>query len=227
MAEQKNTPPADKSRPQKIVVFQQDGRGEAKVAGVRLFGGAAFEIEVVSVPGGLPPLLDDTSAYLPEEVAADLVLDFLKHPDLSQDLAAMCERRGIPVIASGRKIAGGWAASPHTCCGLVRQDGLGAYARMFGRPELKVVLENGRVAAVEVIRGAPCGSTWDAAEEIIGLPAREAAVRYGLETQYCCTADPAAWDPLFEKSPVHFAADVHRAALEKALKAWEESSAEK
>jgi hypothetical protein len=45
-----------------------------------------------------------------------------------------------------------------------------------------------------------------------------ADVRIGLEVQYFCSADPAGWDPIYGKSPVHFAGDVHRAALAKAIK---------
>ena len=51
-----------------------------------------------------------------------------------------------------------------------------------------------------------------------GMPVEEAVVRIGLETQYCCIADPAGWDPLWGKSPVHFAGDVHSAALKRALR---------
>jgi hypothetical protein len=44
-----------------------------------------------------------------------------------------------------------------------------------------------------------------------------AATRMGLEVQFFCSADPAGWDPLFGRSPVHFAGKVHRAAMEAAL----------
>jgi len=46
----------------------------------------------------------------------------------------------------------------------------------------------------------------------------EAPVRIGLETQFFCTANPAGWDPMYGKSPVHFAGELHKAALLKALK---------
>jgi thymidylate synthase len=49
------------------------------------------------------------------------------------------------------------------------------------------------------------------------LPVDEAAIRIGLETQYFCTANPAGWDPMYGKSPVHFAGDIHKAALRRAL----------
>lgn len=68
------------------------------------------------------------------------------------------------------------------------------------------------------MRGAPCGATWEAARKVIGMPAEDAIIRIGLETQYFCSADPAGWDPIWGKSPVHFAGDVHSAALRRALK---------
>jgi len=71
-----------------------------------------------------------------------------------------------------------------------------------------------------VIRGAPCGATWDAAERIIGLSVEDAVVRIGLETQFFCTANPAGWDPIYGKSPVHFAGEIHSAALKRALNSY-------
>ncbi len=62
-------------------------------------------------------------------------------------------------------------------------------------------VEAGKIADITVKRGAPCG----------------AIIRMGLETQFFCTADPAGWDPIYGKSPVHFAGDVHAAALKKAI----------
>jgi len=81
-----------------------------------------------------------------------------------------------------------------------------------------VRITGGRVVSVKVIRGAPCGATWDAAKQVEGLPVEDAAFRIGLETQYFCSADPSAWDPIHGKSPVHFAGDVHIAAFKKALR---------
>jgi len=50
------------------------------------------------------------------------------------------------------------------------------------------------------------------------MNADEAVVRIGLETQFFCVADPAGWDPIYGKSPVHFAGNIHSKALQKALK---------
>ena len=92
-----------KGRPQRIVVFQQKSSGERKVAGVREYGDGSFTLETVSIDGELPPVVDDTSEFLPEDIEADLVLDFLKHEDLSIDLAKLCALKKIPIIASGKK----------------------------------------------------------------------------------------------------------------------------
>ncbi len=81
-----------------------------------------------------------------------------------------------------------------------------------------VETKGGNITRVVVTRSAPCGATWDAAERIIGMPEQEAIIRIGLETQFFCKADPSDWDPIYGKSPVHFAGHMHEAALKKALK---------
>lgn len=56
----------------------------------------------------------------------------------------------------------------------------------------------------------------------MGLTVDEALVRIGLETQFFCTADPAGWDPMYGKSPVHFAGELHKSALARALQGNED-----
>lgn len=70
---------------------------------------------------------------------------------------------------------------------------------------------------MEVLRGAPCGATWDAAKKLAGVAAEDAARAIGLEVQYFCSANPAGWDPIHGKSPVHFAGRVHSKAMLDAL----------
>ncbi len=87
----------------KILVFQQNRKGESKIAGIRKYGGDGFRIEVISMDKALPPVIDDARHFLPEKIEADLVLDFLQHPDLSYDLAHLCSEKEIPLVASGKK----------------------------------------------------------------------------------------------------------------------------
>ncbi len=203
--------------PQRITVFQQNGSGESKIRGIRLHGGESFELRTVNIDSSLPPVIDDGRDYLPPDLETDLVLDYLKHPDLSHDLAEMCRRKGIPVVASGKKLRIKEAITPITCCGLPGLERLGPYGRLFGMPEFEIRCAGGLVESVRVLRGAPCGATWEAASSIIGVKAEEAARQMGLISQFHCTANPAGWDPITGKSPVHLAAEFHQAALVKAL----------
>lgn len=89
---------------QNLLVFQQNGSGEQKIAGIRKYGGDRFNLNIVSIDTPLPAVIEDDHGYLPSNIQADLVLDFLKHPDLSLDLAEICSRLNIPVVASGKKL---------------------------------------------------------------------------------------------------------------------------
>jgi hypothetical protein len=91
---------------QRILVFQQNGSGESKIKGIAERGQGRFHIERFNIDETLPPFIDDTGRYLPEVIEADIVLDYLKHPDLSHDLAALCRKHNVPVVASGKKIQG-------------------------------------------------------------------------------------------------------------------------
>jgi len=97
---------------QRIAVFQQNGSGEAKIAGIRRYGSQRIDLITIAIDQPLPPVLDDTAAILPPCIDADLVLDYLRHPDLSEDLAALCARQSIPMIAPGRNIR--YAVTPPT-----------------------------------------------------------------------------------------------------------------
>ena len=75
-----------------------------------------------------------------------------------------------------------------------------------------------RITGVDVIRGAPCGATWQAASQIIGTHVKEAGTVIGLFAQMHCSANPAGWDIYRGKSPVHLAGDIHRTAFTRAMK---------
>ena len=75
----------------------------------------------------------------------------------------------------------------------------------------------GKLVEIEVVRGAPCGATWEAARRLLGHSVEDAARKIGLDTQFYCSANPAGWDPIYGKSPVHFAGKIHSKELQKAI----------
>lgn len=99
---------------QRVTVFQQNGSGERKIAGVRRYGADIIALEVVSIDIILPAIIDVSDAYLPRQLDTGLVLDFLKHGDLSLDLAERCANQKIPIVSSGRKRPDTWSLTPPT-----------------------------------------------------------------------------------------------------------------
>ena len=96
----------------KIVVFEEQGSGEKKIQGITEHGAGLEISKRYTIDESLPEIVDDPERYIPEDFSADLVLDFLKHPDLSAHLSRVCRKKNIPVIASGKKLTG--AMTPFT-----------------------------------------------------------------------------------------------------------------
>ncbi|MGQ9499167.1 MAG: DUF166 family (seleno)protein DfsP [Dissulfurimicrobium sp.] len=203
--------------PFRIAVFEQHGSGQLKIDGIREFGRDIIIERVFDLPVNLPPVIDEPEEFVTGDFDGDLVLNFLQHPDLSEYLVRLCNKKGIPVVASGQHLQG--AITPFTCCGLGRLEAVGAYGEQFGVPEYDVEVRDGRIVGLKVRRGAPCGATWRVVPRIIGMTPEEALSAIGREVQYLCCANPSAFDPVSGKSPLHFAGDVHIAALKKGINA--------
>ena len=198
----------------KIVVFQQNGSAEKKTEGIKAYGRDIDIHEVYSIDVALPEIVDEPEQYINSDFSGDLVLNFLKHPDLSAYLVDLCEQKSIPVVTTGKP---GKGYTPFTCCGLGKAEKLGDYGNQFGFPEYKVETDDGIIRHIEVVRGAPCGATWAAIVDILGMNVDEAMVKLPLQVQQNCFADPSSFDPISGKSPVHYAGYVHFAALKKAV----------
>ena len=67
---------------QKIAVFQQNNTGEKKIQGIKKYGKDLFSIKIISIDSPLPSLIENARSYLPSVIQVDIVMDFLKHPDL-------------------------------------------------------------------------------------------------------------------------------------------------
>ncbi len=140
------------------------------------------------------PFVDDVSIEVPD---ADLYLSYLRSPDRALALV----RRGPPVIL-GVSFGPGFVrqakqfnpdvVAPETMCSLEPTswcEPINAFARAFGRPVFSVEISHGQIVRIEVLRGAPCGSTAPAALELIGAPlSPETLRRFGLRIEHHCRA---------------------------------------
>jgi len=203
------------SCPFRLVIFEEAGSGKYKVAGIEVYGRNITIERIYNIPPAMPEIIDEPEEFIPDDFEGDLILNFLRHPDLSEHLVKICKIKGMPVIASGQNIPG--AICPFTCCGLGRRKSLGAYGEQFGLPEYDVEVKDRRITELHVRRGASCGATWQVIPRMLGVPVDEALSTIGREIQYLCKADPSAFDPVSGKSPLHFAGKVHMAALKRAL----------
>lgn len=200
----------------RILVFEENGSGRNKVAGIKRFGNPNDVVIIIDIEDHLPEFVDEPEEYIDKTSVqdADLVLNYLMHPDLSHYLIELCTRMRIPVVSSGKHSKNGY--TPFTCCGLGRHERLGSYGESFGFPEYRVKLKNGIIQDIQVTRGAPCGASWEVLQKVTGTSVAEALVLLPRLIQYHCTANPSRFDPVTEQSPVHYAGYVHRAALKKA-----------
>ena len=87
----------------KIVVFEENSSGEKKIQAITSHGTGLDIVKIFNFEEALPEIVDDPETFIPEDFDADLVLDFLKHPDLSEYLTQVCKKKNIPVVASGKK----------------------------------------------------------------------------------------------------------------------------
>jgi hypothetical protein len=201
---------------QQLIIFEQGGSADYKIAGIDVYGKNIHIKKVVSLPERFPELIDNPEEYIPNDFTGDLVLNFLRHPDLSEYLVMICKKKGLPVVASGQHIPG--AITPFTCCGLGKRKDCGNYGRQFGTPEFEIDILDGKLMHINVKRGATCGATWQVLPRLLGNTFEEAMEKIGREVQYLCMADPSSFDPITGKSMLHFAGEVHAIAMKKAIK---------
>jgi len=140
-------------------------------------------------PENLPPIVEDPERYLPDDPPkCDVLMAIGVKADLLYSLPTLVERtgaRGVLVPIEERAWCppsvqkeletrlgemGVSHAFPKPFCAL--EEGAGKVIDEFiaryavGKPRLRVELVGDRVSHAEVIRSAPCGSTWYVAQQI-------------------------------------------------------------
>ncbi len=109
---------------------------------------------------------------------------------------------------------------PRPFCALMPIDNpeIDEFAKFFGSPNLKIETRDGVIRRVEVVRGAPCGSTWYLAEKLPGIEKERASDRGALLVQtYPCLASRRI-DRIFSDAPIHIAGHIAGGAVNAALK---------
>jgi len=196
-------------------------------------------------PSLLPALIEDSAGeYLPKEIPdADIAIVSEIHTDLLLELPRILEDSGSRIKAiivpqeSPAPIArlqieavcareGIEIAFPKPFCDLQPRNDLPLIKRIveefkIGRPEVKVEVDRrGRIAHVDVLRSAPCGSTWFVAKQLTGVEVKNTQELYDRISEahhsYPCTASMER-DRELGDTILHKAGYMIRAAVEEAL----------
>ncbi len=195
-----------------------------------------FKVSSIELPESLPDFIEDPQDFIAslnlekKAFSSDLVIAYTLHPDLTPEIIRLAGENGAHavIIAGGMSKAGGREELDELsgkydihievheiCCEIEKcgNDTVDRFASYFGRPEIKISTKNGIISDVEVIRGAPCGSTRHMAGGLIGTGIKDAPSLAGLLVQqYPCRAQRGT------KGGIHKAARLHKKAVEKALR---------
>jgi len=224
----------------RIVVFTDGSYGLRILENLRQCAPDGWVINHLEIPGGLPNMVEDPEEYVDRlglDGSWDLALYMGESPSAFSLLPSVVERLPVKAVIAPvddydwlplgleRQIKdeveekGVSIVFPRTFCALalVGNPEIDEFASHFGAPRLKVRVEDKEVTHVDVLRGAPCGSTHYMADGLPGTAVGEAGARAGTLVQiFPCLASRSV-DRYFGDAPIHVAGQIAQRAVEKAL----------
>jgi len=224
----------------RLIVFTRGAYGERILENLRRRAPQDWVIEDSVIPGDLPAMIEEPEGIVEGMGLGgswDLVLFLGESPSAFTLLPSILEKLKVGAVIAPvddydwlplgleRQIGGEIeemgvdTVFPRTFCTLtpVGAPSIDVFAELFGAPGLKVEVIDGKVSGVDVLRGAPCGSTHYMAEKLPGTKIGDAKPRAGTLVQiYPCLASRRV-DRFFGDAPIHVAGKIAEKALEKAL----------
>ena len=205
-------------------------------------------------PETLDDFLDDVEPYLPKDVpSADIAIVINVHPDIIFGLLPLLKEKGFKGIIGGSESPtelplglrvqlegeaakiGLEAAFSKPFCALKpdpKKPTIASFMEKarFGEPYIEILTQKSRkgkesILAANVIRSAPCGSTWYVAKRMIGLETDQEDLRERISEAhhaYPCTASMDQ-DPELKDTILHKAGYIIRDAVEDAIKRSKQS----
>jgi hypothetical protein len=194
-----------------------------------------FKVLSIDIPESLPYFIEAPGDFVVSldfdktVLASDLVIAYILHPDLTPEFVRLAGENGAGavIISGGMSRAGNNSELKNLsekynmhievheiCCDMKECDDkiVDEFTSCFGRPEIKITTKKGIITNVDVVRGAPCGSTWHMGKALLGTNVKDAPAKSGLLVQqYPCRSIRGI------KGGIHKAAQLHKNAVEKAL----------
>ena len=191
-----------------------------------------FSVVTADLPEFVPVFIEEPDEFM-ESInfdrrvfSAEIVITYSLHPDLTSSIAKLAAKAGvrslivpggpsrasIPELNKISEASGMNIEVDEICCSLEPNAFNRPFTDIFGSPKLEVKTKNGKISEVKVIKGAPCGSTWHMAKEIVGLPVKDAPPKAGLLIQhYPCRAARG------DLGGIHESGERHKQAFIRAL----------
>ncbi len=225
----------------RLLVFTQGDYGERVLDNLHRWAPEEWTIEHEVLPEALLPVIEEPEKHVSGLKLGgewDLVLFLGESPSAFSLLPTIVRRLSAWAVVAPvddyswlplglerqiRKELEGLGVKPvfpRTFCTLKPVDvpPVDEFARIFGSPRLGIAVEGGKISRVDVVRGAPCGSTWYMAEKLPGSRVEEAAARAAILVQiYPCLASRRV-ERLLGDAPIHVAGHLAEKAVEDTLK---------
>lgn len=226
----------------RILLIIQGDYGRRYVEAMTRYAPRGWEINHHTFPEKLAIGIDDAlDDFLPPNLpGCDLLLMLQEDPVVAEMAPHLAEMTGagavIAPIDNKAHLPSGLARQirkklgqkeiamvhPLVFCALTEEDStdpqIQAFARHFGRPKVEVILDKDKVAAVKVLRDAPCGNTRYVAENLVGVHVKDACEQAGLlHHAHPCVAT-MTHDQEIGDTLMHQAGLMTKTAVEEALK---------
>ena len=191
-----------------------------------------FSVVTADLPEFVPVFIEEPDEFLEslnfdkQVFSAEIIITYSLHPDLTSAVARLAAEAGVRslIVPGGpsrasiselnkiSEVSGMDIEVDEICCSLEPNAFNRPFADLFGSPILEVKTKDGKITDVRVIKGAPCGSTWYMAKEIVGTAVKDAPPKSGLLIQhYPCRATRG------ELGGIHESGELHKQAFIKAL----------
>ncbi len=191
-----------------------------------------FSIVTADLPEFVPVFIEEPDEFLEalnfdrSVFSAEIIITYSLHPDLTSAIAKLAAEAGVrslivpggssrasvPELKKISEVSGMDIEVDEICCSLEPNAFNRSFTELFGSPILKVKTKDGKITDVKVIKGAPCGSTWYMAKEIVGTEVKDAPPKAGLLIQhYPCRATRG------DIGGIHESGELHKQAFIKAL----------
>lgn len=224
----------------KVVGIVQGRFGKRFVNHLQKTAPESWEVIEYNYTAAIPAMMDDPEEILPDDLPhGDLMLylgQTQKLSELISDIALACKVQAVIAAVDNRAVLptgmenqvrrrltkkGVDAVFPDPFCALSENDSDNPLIREFahhsGRPDLTVSLDNGKIANVTVVRGAPCGNSVYVATGLAGVDVSESLELAGkLHREHPCMASMDI-DRVVRDTLMNRAAQLLEGALTRAL----------